>query len=1001
MRSNRRRAIASDPVSASLGTACIVAVGMLCVTQLDRAIRPVVAPPDSSAEIQVVSNNPDGVVLEVITGRVRRSPATAPNHGYDRVTIPGAGPNRRVGAPCVPVLGALIAAPTGAEVVVEVLETDAGAVYRDVMLEPVALPVAEEREDGLLRPALRFDLDSELYARDADYPPAAAELGGKARLREQEVVLLRIYPLRYNPVRHTLRHHARMRLAVRFTWPRGAREAPPSRPSSPVFDRLLQRLLINPPTDPVSPPLITPARDRGEAEESQGRGTGDTLGSRARSRLEIGVEADGFYRVSGSELEAAGLDLGSVDPQRLRLLEAGREIAIRVVGEADGVFDPGDTVEFFGRAMKTRYTRRNVYWLEQGDANGRRMSEREVTPSGAARVLTTHRTTVHAEEGNAEYWQAMPNGEGRDHYFWWRLASPSTTPFTIALPHLTPGTDATATLQVALHGRTDPIQDPDHHTRVIVNSRRVDDQLWNGQVPFRHSVSFPQSLLRNGDNTVAVELVADTGAVVDSLYLNFFEIDYTAGLAAIDGALRFTGDRNGAIEYRLRGFSGAAVELYDVTDPVAVVCLTSVRGPAASRELAFEDDSATPREYFAVTPAAKRSPASIELDQTSSLRSSAANGADYLVISHPDFLASMTPLLELRAAQGLRTLAVDVTDVYDEFSFGVFDPTAIRDFIRYAYESWQPPAPTFVVLVGDANQDYLDHLGTGTPDFVPTHLFETRFHGEFPEDNFYAAVSGDDILPDVLIGRIPVRTAAAAEAVVAKIVDYEAAAFGSGWNRNLLLMADGEPGGFAAAQDALARVHLSPPLTASRVFVDDFPGIAQARQALFAELEQGAVVASYLGHGSVGSWSRKQLLVSADVSSLKNRGKLPFVASLDCIDGYYPHPSIPFSLAETLLNADGIGAVAVWSPTGVGFLSEYTSIGEELFDRLFQEGEIRIGAATVDAVTTAFMNAQASSDNLRGLVLFGDPATRLALDRDGDGVLDRDAEDALRRRGSE
>ncbi|MCP4662079.1 MAG: hypothetical protein GY856_42290, partial [bacterium] len=407
------------------------------------------------------------------------------------------------------------------------------------------------------------------------------------------------------------------------------------------------------------------------------------------------------------------------------------------------------------------------------------------------------------------------------------------------------------------------------------------------------------------------------------------------------------------------------------------------------RDLAFEDDTSTPREYLAVAASAKRSPATIELDAPSELRAT-GNGADYIVISHEDFLDSMTPLLELRAAQGLRTFAVDVTDVYDEFSFGVFDPTAIRDFIRYAYESWQPPAPTFVVLVGDANQDYLDHLGTGTPNFLPTHLFETRFYGQFPEDNFYAAVSGDDVLPDVFIGRIPVRTAASADVVVAKIVSYEATAPGSAWNRDVLLVADREPGGFAAAQDALAASFLPPTLTTSRVYLDDFRSIVAARKALFAEIGQGAVVASYLGHGSLGNWARENLLVSAHVSSFANSGKYPFVMTLDCINGYYPHPSIPFSLAETLLGAEGIGAVAVWSPTGVGFISEYVGISEELFENLFTEGEVRIGAATVDAVRTAFVNGTASSDNVRNLVLFGDPATRLALDRDGDDVPDRD-----------
>ncbi|MCP5065974.1 MAG: hypothetical protein GY946_05345, partial [bacterium] len=142
----------------------------------------------------------------------------------------------------------------------------------------------------------------------------------------------------------------------------------------------------------------------------------------------------------------------------------------------------------------------------------------------------------------------------------------------------------------------------------------------------------------------------------------------------------------------------------------------------------------------------------------------------------------------------------------------------------------------------------------------------------------------------------------------------------------------------------------------------------------------------------VGNWAGENLLVSADVSSFANFGKYPFITTLNCINGYYPRPdpAKSFSLAETLLNADGIGASAVWSPTGLEFLSQYISIAIELYENLFAVGENRVGAATVDAVTTAFLSFTASPDNVRQMTLFGDPATRLALNRDTDDLLDRD-----------
>ena len=696
-------------------------------------------------------------------------------------------------------------------------------------------------------------------------------------------------------------------------------------------------------------------------------------------RLKLGIEVDGVYRVSGSRLRGAGLH--GIDPRKLRLLERGREVAIHITGEDAGSLDPGDSIEFYARGLRSENSRRNVYWLVSGPSQGRRMTTRDVTPSGRAPVQQAHATTVHVEESNAEYWQAMPDGHGQDHYFWRRMMSPSSHTFTVELPDLAVGQE-NAHIRVALHGRTDPPQNPDHHTRILLNGRPVDEQAWNGRVPFQHSVPVDPALLQAGPNTVTLELL-DTGAGVDSVYLNFIQLDYRAELVARDGVLVFMGQAEAGVEYRLGGFEGSRPKLYDITDPYYVARLRLVDVP---EPVGFESILPGPRRYLAVAPSAEQSPASIELDAPSDLRSR-EHGADYIVIAHPTLLPSMAPLLALRAEQGLRTLAVDVTDVYDEFSFGIEDPTAIRDFLRYAHGHWRPPAPAFVVLVGDANRDALDHLGTGTPNLVPTHLFETRNHGQAPGDNFFAAIHGNDHLPDLAIGRIPVRTAAAAEVVVKKIIDYETLTDTAQWNRKALLITDGEPG-VTGIQDAQAST-FPPSIAVHRMDPGRHAG-GTAKAALLRAFAHGAVITSYLGHGSVGSWARQRLLTSEDVPSLANSGKLPFVTALNCINGHFPHPSIPFSLAETLLNTEDRGAVAVLSTTGLGFPREYARLGNALWQRFFQYGELRIGSAVLGAVQEVFSAPDTSRDVLRSLVLLGDPATRLAIDRDGNNHLDRD-----------
>ena len=284
-------------------------------------------------QIQLVSSDSEGVVLEITAGPIEILAAGAPAVGYDRVGIPGAGANRAIGAPRVPVVGTLVGLPAGAKAEVEVLETDVGAVYGGISLEPVPRPVAEE-VDGFPRPALRFQIDTEIYAQDADYPPVLAELGERARLRDQDVVPIQVYPVQYNPALGILRHHARIRLRIRFVQPLGAQAAArPVRASSPHFERMLERLVINHAQDPESAPPLPGSARAPLAQAAMGAGT----------RLKLGVETDGFYQVTGSELQTAGLNIASVDPQKLQLFEAGQQIAIRVVGEGDNVLDPGDS----------------------------------------------------------------------------------------------------------------------------------------------------------------------------------------------------------------------------------------------------------------------------------------------------------------------------------------------------------------------------------------------------------------------------------------------------------------------------------------------------------------------------------------------------------------------------------------------------------------------------------------------------------------------------------
>ena len=63
----------------------------------------------------------------------------------------------------------------------------------------------------------------------------------------------------------------------------------------------------------------------------------------------IPVSKSGIYRISQTDLIAAGVPIGSIDPRRINLYHRGVEQAIFIQGQVDAVFDPADFIEFYGQ----------------------------------------------------------------------------------------------------------------------------------------------------------------------------------------------------------------------------------------------------------------------------------------------------------------------------------------------------------------------------------------------------------------------------------------------------------------------------------------------------------------------------------------------------------------------------------------------------------------------------------------------------------------------------
>jgi len=923
---------------------------------------PALPPPANlTPGLRLLASDDDGVTIELTLPEPAFQTRQLDGHDCLDIETPGFVAYGLPGWPALPVGGALIGIPPLGEPALTVLSAEAFTISLSADLCPAAAPRFESGLNGELVYLGEAAIPNPAgYATRQAVPPA--EIAATGFIRSQRVAQLRFRPAAYDPLSQRLRLYRRLVVRVAFAAQGGAWL------DEGDFETLYRATLLN-------------------YAQARAWRTPPAVASRPLPEItspayKLGVNSDGLYRLTYADLQAAGVDVDNLDPRTLHVSVGGQEVAIQVVGETDGRFDPGDALLFYGQKVNTRYTDTNIYWLTWGGAAGRRMPSLDGTPGASTPLLASFETSLHLEHDHI-YQSSRPSGPQNDRWYWdyvYAAGSPAFKDFSFTITNLFTGSYS-ATVSGLLRGYA---ATPQHHTRLYLNGHLFDDALWPADAAYSFTVSVPHHYLQPGQNILRLECPLDGGITLDVPMINWFEIGHRQVYTTSSDWLVFDGDLPGTWKYQLRGFTTSTVAILDVTDPLTPRRIENAAVQAGvGYTLTFGHVITAEHHYLAAAIAESLQPAQMVLDTSSSL-SSGDNGADYLMITHHDFYTDILPLANWRAAQGLRVQVVDVQDIYDEFSAGVFDAQAIRDFLAYAYAHWQAPAPTYVLLVGDGNYDFKNGLGFGDVTYLPPYLADVDpWLGETAADNRYVCVSGDDNLPDMHIGRLPVRTSAEAAAMVAKIISYEQAA-NQPWNQQLLFVADNADSGgdFAASAESVIARFVRPPYAAQKIYY----GIthttpAATRAAIVAAINQGQLLVNYFGHASVQWWAAEQLFRRADISSLDNADKLPVVAAMSCLEGYFINPSLPggdaSSLGESLARAAAKGAVATWSPSGMAVATGHDYLDSGLLQAIFLDDVTEIGAATTQAKYALFSGTSYFRDLLDTYVLFGDPATRL------------------------
>jgi len=669
-----------------------------------------------------------------------------------------------------------------------------------------------------------------------------------------------------------------------------------------------------------------------------------------RVAARLSVKQRGLYAVRFEEV--MGARGRAIPAKSLRLSHQGKAVAYYLEG---GRFGPGSVLYFLSDgASLNPYGDAAIYELSVGE-EGVRMPLTEDRPQEYPVRWYWKRAE---KEENRIYQPALL--EAREPWFWDTLLSPVVKSYPFEVGGLARSAE-TARLELWLQGASDFAGSPDHHVRVYVNQSLVAEDSWDGKKPRELEAELGPGVLRDGENQISIENVGDT-EVSSMVMLERFAVVYPRIGLAEGGSLEGRWGETGAAE--AQGFAGSALVL-DVTEQVPR-WLTGVEPVEGGVRFTAEAG----RSYLAVgSDAVLR--AEVTRPAPSSLKSE-RNVAEYLVVGPAELLVEAAPLLELRRSQGLRTKAVPIEEVYSEFGYGEPRPEALREFFAYAYHHWAKPSPRYVLLLGDATYDFKDYLRTGMKNGVPPFLVKTSFWLT-ASDPSYVSINGEDELPDLAIGRLPAKTADEARILVGKIVAYETAP-ANPEGRAVLVVDNPDRGGDFEADARDIAASLPPGLNVQTIRVSDL-GRDGTRAAIVEAFDRGASMLSYLGHGAILVWASENVFNNMDVRSLSAQGEQPLVLTMNCLNGYFHFPYLN-SLSEELVKAEGRGAIAAFSPSGLSLNGPAHRYHRALLSELRWGRRERLGDVVL-AAQAAYAEEGAFLELLRIYHLLGDPALRL------------------------
>jgi hypothetical protein len=734
---------------------------------------------------------------------------------------------------------------------------------------------------------------------------------------------------------------------------------------------------------------------------------------------------EGMYKITRGMLQSYGIDPNTVNPRTIKIYnnggkmlpqDAGKprpvdlvENAIWVIGEEDGKFDEGDYIVFYGRGnnfwdydttTKTirryfhLYSNSNYYFITSGGGAGKRIENKPSLNQTPGIIQTS--TKAYKD------WEVDKINIGRTgRVFVGDDFSQSTT---------------SRVYMNTLNGRLDnfPVQynwrfvnaSPDTYTlKAYENSVQIFSKSLIGiQVcstcyelakEYIDSSTFSGSL--QGDSSkLKFEII--TSSATSRGYLDYFEISYRKELKAFNDLLTFySQDTTSVIQYNLSGFTNSNIKVFDVSD-YSNVRLISDYNITGGTDYTFRSSEVQGNvsKYIAVGNDNFKIPFNPVVVENSNIRG-ITSGARYIIITHKNFADAAQRVKSYReneAADKISTIIINVNEIFNEFSCGILDVCGIRDFLRYAYNTWQI-TPEYILFLGSGNYDYKNMEGYNT-NFVPTYQTENSIHevNSYSTDDFFAKIdNGNDRKIDFAIGRITAKTLEEANDFVSKIIEYESQSPDGLWRNKITFVADdgytstGYEGVTHTVQsETLANSHTPKSFDLNKIYMAAYPIVLTGagrrmpavNKAIIDAINEGTLILNYLGHGNPELWAHEVVFDRNIAIPQIHNDKYFLLIAATCSFGYFDIPNFT-AASEDLMFLNKAGCIISITATRPTFPGNNADMNNVLFDNLLKTQRDSLNLPITVGKALYLTKQIHSQSNAQKYHILGDPALRLVV----------------------